>query len=148
MGVDPLDEKAFTGATLYTTFKTRNTAVKLAIMDQHLIAGVGNIYASEALFLSHIHPERAASSLTLKECNALQLAITAVLRAALASGGSTLRDYVSGENAQGYFQHQFQVYGRAGEACATCGHTVQKLTQSGRATYYCAKCQPTKPGKK
>lgn len=141
MGADPLDKTTFTAAYLYHALRTRKTAVKLAIMDQHLIAGMGNIYASEALFMSRIHPERIANTITKKETERLIPAVTAVLRAALASGGSTLRDYVSGENTQGYFQHQFQVYDRAGAPCTACGHPVEKLTQSGRATYCCAKCQ-------
>lgn len=141
MGPDPLDENNFTATYLLAALKRRKVAVKLAIMDQHIIAGMGNIYASEALFMAHIHPERRADSLTLKEAKLLTSAVNAVLKAALASGGSTLRDYVSGENVSGYFQHHFQVYDRIGKACSVCDHPVQKLIQSGRATYFCAQCQ-------
>jgi len=144
MGPDPLDEQRFTSTTLHATLKSRKTSVKLAIMDQHVIAGMGNIYASEALFQAGIHPERPACLLTQKEANHLTSAVRAVLRAALASGGSTLRDYVSGENVSGYFQHHFAVYDREDQPCKKCIHSVKKLTQSGRATYYCGHCQPKK----
>jgi formamidopyrimidine-DNA glycosylase len=148
MGADPLDQKIFTAKYLHLVFAARKAPIKQALMDQHLIAGIGNIYASEALFLSHIHPERAAHTLSKNECEKLKIAVIQVLSAALASGGSTLRDFVRGENETGYFQHQFAVYDRADQPCTQCKHPIQKLVQSGRATYFCAKCQPQKPMKK
>jgi formamidopyrimidine-DNA glycosylase len=141
MGPDPLDETACTGAVLHRAFSSRKTSVKLALMDQHVIAGIGNIYASEALFRAKIHPERPANQVTRQEANRLITAVRAVLREAMASGGSTLRDYASGDNQTGYFQHRFAVYDRAGKDCPACGNTIQKLIQSGRATYYCPRCQ-------
>ncbi len=141
MAPDPLNPKAFTPTYLYAALKSRKSAVKLAIMDQHIIAGMGNIYASEALFLAKIHPSRPANSITLKEAKTLTSAVSKVLRSALASGGSTLRDYVSGENVSGYFQHHFAVYDREKQPCPHCHHPLQKQAMSGRATYFCNYCQ-------
>lgn len=142
LGPEPLDT-GFTPGYLLQALRNRKTAIKLAIMDQKIVVGVGNIYASEALFKAGIHPERPANSLKKEEISVLIKAIRAVLRAAIRSGGSTLRDYRQADGAMGYFQHHFDVYEKAGEACRECTCSVamtggiRKITQGGRSTYYC-----------
>lgn len=146
LGPEPFDSM-FTGAWLHSQLATRSTAIKLAIMDQNLLVGVGNIYASEALFDSGISPLRPANSLSRKECANLVASIQKVLTAAIAAGGSSLRDYVQSDGELGYFQTQFAVYDRAGQPCPTCTCSIkktggiQKITQGGRSTYYCGKKQ-------
>lgn len=140
LGIEPLD-KAFSGEALYTKLKSKKIAIKLAIMDQAVVVGVGNIYACEALFASHIHPMRAAQSITPSECNTLVSAIKSVLKRAIAKGGSSLRDYVQADGELGYFQHEFAVYGREGEPCTGCtckSKKVLRINQGGRSTFYCA----------
>lgn len=142
LGVEPLDT-AFSGAALHAKLKSKKVAVKLAIMDQQVVVGVGNIYACEALFASHIHPQRPSHSLSLDECAALVAAIKSVLKRAIAKGGSSLRDYVQADGELGYFQHEFAVYGREGEPCKGCtckSKKVLRITQGGRSTFFC----PTK----
>lgn len=141
MGADPLDEVQFTGKYLWEKLQRHATAVKVALMDQRIIAGMGNIYASESLFGAGIDPHKPANRVTRKEATLLVKAIRQVLCAALDSGGSTLRDYVSGSGEMGYFQHRFQVYDRAGEICVKCTGQVQKVVMGGRATYFCEHCQ-------
>ncbi|MDX1922621.1 MAG: bifunctional DNA-formamidopyrimidine glycosylase/DNA-(apurinic or apyrimidinic site) lyase [Alphaproteobacteria bacterium] len=139
LGPEPLDA-AFTGEALFAKLKPKKVAVKLAIMDQRVVVGVGNIYACEALYAAGIHPARPANKVTLSECTALVAAIKAVLKRAIAKGGSTLRDYVQADGELGYFQHEFMVYGREGEACKDCTHkskTIQRITQGGRSTFFC-----------
>lgn len=142
LGVEPL-EKGFNPDYLLAAFKTRKTAVKLALMDQAIVVGVGNIYASESLFQAGIDPRRAAGSLKPKELEKLVPAVQKVLRAAIAAGGSTLRDYRQADGGLGYFQHQFAVYDRAGETCPGCTCTpqrtggIQRLVQGGRSTFFC-----------
>ncbi|NDE89855.1 MAG: bifunctional DNA-formamidopyrimidine glycosylase/DNA-(apurinic or apyrimidinic site) lyase [Alphaproteobacteria bacterium] len=139
LGPEPLDA-AFTGEALFAKLKSKKIAVKLAIMDQRVVVGVGNIYACEALFAAGIHPERAANTLSMAECKALVSAIKTILKRAIAKGGSSLRDYVQADGELGYFQHEFAVYGRAGKACKDCDckqKKVQRITQGGRSTFYC-----------
>jgi formamidopyrimidine-DNA glycosylase len=141
MSVDPLSE-AFTADYLHTQLQRYRTPVKIALLHQHVVAGMGNIYASESLFRAAIHPERAANTLTRKEAATLVKAIQAVLQDALHSGGSTLRDYVSGENLSGYFQHHFQVYDQEAEPCPRCRESfIQRKVMGGRSTYFCHACQ-------
>lgn len=139
LGPEPLDAE-FSPAYLKKALLARKTAVKVALMDQGLVVGVGNIYASEALFLAGIDPRRPAYEAAPKAAKLVQ-AIRQVLEAAIASGGSSLRDFVQVSGDSGYFQHQFSVYGRAGEACVCCGKQVQTLRQAGRSTFFCAHCQ-------
>ncbi len=139
LGPEPLDA-SFTGEALFAKLKTKKVAIKLAIMDQRVVVGIGNIYACEALYAAGTHPQRPANKVTLKECTALVAAIKAVLKRAIAKGGSSLRDYVQADGELGYFQHEFAVYGRAGEKCKHCSHkniTIQRITQGGRSTFFC-----------
>lgn len=142
LGVEPL-EKGFTSAYLSARLKGKKAPIKTVIMDQRLVVGVGNIYAAEALFMAGIHPERAATTLTLPEIKKLIASIRKVLNAAIKAGGSTLKDYAQADGELGYFQHSFAVYGRAGQGCKGCvcplkkTGGVQKITQGGRSTFYC-----------
>ena len=121
-------------------FKGRTAAIKVMLLDQRIIAGVGNIYACEALYHSRIHPARAAGSLSMPRVQRLTAAIEKVLDEAIAAGGSSLRDFVSPDGTLGCFSKSFAVYDREGEPCG-CGGTVRRIVQGGRSTFYCPKCQ-------
>jgi len=139
LGVEPL-EKHLTIAYLTEKFRTRKTPIKAALLDQTIIAGLGNIYVCEALFHARLSPERLASSLTTTEIAALIPAIYKVLKAAIKAGGSSLRDYVQSDGALGYFQTQFAVYDHEGQSCpgCTCGKpAIVRIVQSGRSTFFC-----------
>ncbi len=140
LGLEPL-EKSFTGPALYEQLKGGKTAVKIAIMDQTRVVGVGNIYASEALFDARISPKRLAGKIKPLEAAALAASIKKVLKKAIAKGGSTLRDYVQADGELGYFQHEFCVYGRDGQPCPRCAGMIHKITQGARSTFYCPACQ-------
>ncbi len=140
LGPEPLDEH-FHAAYLYRRAQGRRAAIKQFIMDSHVVVGVGNIYANEALFGAGIRPGRAAGSLSRARCERLVQAIRQVLQQALAHGGTTLRDFRNSDGTPGYFQQQLSVYGRAGLPCPVCGRSVQLVRQGQRATYYCARCQ-------
>ncbi len=140
LGPEPLSE-AFDVAYLYKRLKGKNTNIKAAIMDSHIVVGVGNIYASEALFRSKIHPETRAGNVSKARVALLVESIKQVLAEAITSGGSTLRDYVRSSGDIGYFQHRFQTYGREGEPCVTCSESILKIVQSNRSTYFCPECQ-------
>lgn len=147
LGPEPLSP-AFSGKTLHTAIHTKKTAVKPTLMDAKVVVGVGNIYASESLFRSHIHPKTPCSNLTLKQCEVLAGHIRQTLTDAITAGGSTLRDYRHGDGQLGYFQHQFNVYGRKGESCPTCGTPIEHAVMAQRSTYWCPTCQPLKANKK
>lgn len=121
----------------------RKSPIKTTILDQKVVAGVGNIYACEALYRAKISPEKLACDLTEKEAGLLLSAIRDVLADAIKSGGSTLRDYTKTDGELGYFQHKFQVYGHEGEACPNeaCSSVIERITQSGRSTFFCPSCQ-------
>lgn len=140
LGPEPLSNH-FHADYLYARLQRRKGPVKPALMDQQLVVGVGNIYASEALYRAQIRPDRPANTVSKVECEALRQHIRDVLTDAIAAGGSSLRDYVDADGSAGYFQHRFDVYGRAGEPCHACGGQIQHLRQSGRASFYCAACQ-------
>lgn len=142
LGVEPLSN-AFHADFLSAALEGKNTPIKAALLDQRIIAGLGNIYVCEALHMAHISPRRRAASVAGKRAQRLAPAIKTVLEKAIASGGSTLRDYAHVDGQLGYFQHEFQAYGREGEACQTprCGGTVQRIVQSGRSTFFCSRCQ-------
>lgn len=146
MGPEPLPE-AFTGSVLREKLKGKSMPLKVALLDQRVVAGVGNIYASEALFEAALSPLRKASSLKTAEADALALAIRSVLTRAIASGGSSLRDFRQAGGELGYFQHSFAVYDHKGDACPRCpagGRKkafIHKIVQGGRATYFCPSCQ-------
>ena len=118
----------------------RRAAIKLLLLDQRIVAGLGNIYVCEALFRSRIHPARAGGSVSLARLKRLVPAIRAVLAEAIAAGGSSLRDFAGPDGELGYFSKQFAVYGREGEPCA-CGGLVRRIVQGGRSTFYCPRCQ-------
>lgn len=140
LGPEPLGP-GFTATYLHNALSKRTTEIKPAIMDGKLVVGVGNIYASEALFRSHIHPQKRSHTLTQSQCQTLVKNIQETLQEAITAGGSTLRDYTHGSGELGYFQHQFRVYGRAKEPCPVCGTPVVKITQAQRSTYFCPSCQ-------
>ncbi len=146
IGIEPLGED-LDGAALARLFAGRTAPLKSVLLDQTLIAGLGNIYVCEALHRAGLSPRRPAASLALKDGSpsprATRLAhnIREVLNEAVAAGGSSLRDHRRTNGALGYFQHNFRVYDRAGEPCTHCGGTVRRIVQSGRATFYCGGCQ-------
>jgi formamidopyrimidine-DNA glycosylase len=131
----------FDAAYLHRLTRRRRAAIKTLLLNGRLITGVGNIYASEALFRARIRPRRAARSLTRAECARLVAAIRAVLLAAIRAGGTTLRDYVGARGEPGYFRQRLYVYERAGLACRRCRTPVRRIAQGRRSTYYCPRCQ-------
>ena len=132
---------AFDRDYLYRATRRRSVAIKQLIMNSELVVGVGNIYASEALFRARISPRRAARRLTRKEAGALAQAIKEVLGEAIEIGGTTLRDYVNADGAPGYFRQKLFVYERAGVACRICKSAVKQFVQGQRSTYWCPTCQ-------
>lgn len=140
LGPEPL-EKGFDGDYLHAATRKRKAAIKLVIMDNHVVVGVGNIYANEALFRAGIKPQLAAGKLSQARCMLLGKAIREVLRAAIRKGGSSLRDYVDSDGKQGYFQQEYFVYGRSGEPCRRCGTVIRQLRQGQRASFWCPACQ-------
>jgi len=140
LGPEPLDEH-FDGSYLYRCSRGRRSSVKQFLMDGHIVVGVGNIYASEALFLAGISPRRQAGRVAAKRYDALALAVREVLGSAIAQGGTTLRDYVNGDGASGYFQQSLCVYGRGGEPCIRCGSPVRVSRTGQRSTFHCPNCQ-------
>ncbi len=140
LGVEPLSED-FTSEYFCSYIKNKNQNIKVLIMDQSFVVGVGNIYASESLFSSKICPKRPANSINQVEAKLLIKEIRNVLNAAIESGGSTLRDYVRSSGDAGYFQHYFNVYNKEGKPCSKCATEIVKIKQAGRATYYCPSCQ-------
>lgn len=140
LGPEPL-EPAFSAAYLSRAVQNHRQAIKTLLMDNHIVVGVGNIYANEALFMAGIHPQRPAASLTSVECRRLVSQIKRVLGRSVRQGGTTLRDFVGGDGKPGYFAQQLQVYGREGEACRQCGHSLQGIRLGQRATVFCPVCQ-------
>lgn len=140
LGPEPLAPD-FDGDRLYAGTRGRRAAIKQVLMDSHVLAGIGNIYASEALYRAGIHPARSASRLSRGRYRLLADAILETLERAIAAGGSTLRDFVDATGAPGCFQQQYGVYGRAGEPCRRCGATIRLLRQGQRSTFYCPRCQ-------
>jgi formamidopyrimidine-DNA glycosylase len=132
---------AFNGPYLFRITRKRTVAIKQLIMNSQLVVGVGNIYASEALFRAGIAPRRAAHRITKAQAQKLSRAIKAVLTAAIKIGGTTLRDYVNADGEVGYFRQKLFVYERAGARCRVCKSTVRQFTQGQRSTYWCATCQ-------
>ena len=137
---EPL-ENEFNADYLWKITRRRAVAIKQLIMNSRLVVGVGNIYASEALFRARIRPRRQARSLTRQECARLVRAIKATLTMALKVGGTTLRDYVGADGNPGYFRQKLYVYERAGKPCRVCRRPVRQFTQGQRSTYWCANCQ-------
>lgn len=142
MGPEPLSDR-FAGPLLADRLRGRDTPIKAALLDQRVVAGLGNIYACEALFHAGLSPRRRARTVQGRRAEGLARAIRRVLRAAIEAGGSTLRDHVQASGEIGYFQHRFSVYDRAGRPCpgCDCAGAVRRIAQSGRSTFYCAKRQ-------
>lgn len=142
LGPEPLSND-FSVSYLENCLAKSKSPVKMAIMDQKLVVGVGNIYVSEALFRAGLHPELPAHRCA-EQAEALREAIRQVLSEAIASGGSTLRDYAKASGESGYFQHHFLVYGRENKPCSHCNSPVARITQAGRSSFFCPTCQPIK----
>jgi formamidopyrimidine-DNA glycosylase len=140
LGPEPFSAE-FSADHLFHATRSRGVAIKLALMDNHLVVGVGNIYANEALFRAGIHPTRPANRIAHARFERLVAAIRETLTAAIAKGGSTLRDYVDSAGQPGYFQLDYFVYGRTGQPCRVCGTAVRSTRQGGRSTMYCPACQ-------
>lgn len=140
LGVEPLAGD-FTAAWLHQALARRQAPVKPVLMDGHLVVGIGNIYASESLFRAGISPLRAASRISRLRCGVLVDAVRETLSAAIAAGGSSIRDYVHSDGGAGCFQIQAGVYDRAGQNCLRCGGMVRQIRQAGRSSYYCPGCQ-------
>ena len=140
LGPEPLSA-AFDAEYLYRITRRRRVALKQLLMNSRLVVGVGNIYASEALFRARLRPGRAAASLSRDDAARLVRGIRTVLRQAIGAGGTTLRDYLSADGAPGYFRQRLYVYERRGKPCRRCGSPVRAVTQGQRSTYYCPSCQ-------
>ncbi len=140
MGPEPLSA-AFNGEALSQALMGRMTPIKSALLDQRIVAGLGNIYVCEALFRAGVSPRRKSASVSGARAQRLAPIIKTVLEEAIAAGGSTLRDFAASDGALGYFQHAFQVYGREGEACVKCASPVRRIEQAGRSTFFCGACQ-------
>jgi len=140
MGPEPLGAE-FDAAWLYRETRNRSGAIKQALMDSHLVAGIGNIYANEALFQAGINPKTPARRIGPERCALLVRKIRATLELAIGAGGSSLRDYVGSDGRAGNFQKHFLVYDRAGLPCFNCGAPVRAFAQGQRSTFYCPRCQ-------
>lgn len=142
LGPEPLGND-FNGPALAAALRGKKTPIKAALLDQKVVAGIGNIYACEALYRAGLSPRRSAHTVQRGRAERLSHAVRAVLEDAIASGGSSLRDYVQASGELGYFQHRFRVYDREGEPCPTagCAAPVRRIVQSARSTFYCASCQ-------
>ena len=142
LGPEPMGND-FSAAHLEAEFAGKTQSVKATLLDQRVVAGLGNIYVCEALYRSRISPLTAAGRIRPDRLERLALAVREVLGEAIEAGGSTLKDFANAEGGQGYFQHRFEVYGREGRACVreACGGVVKRIVQAGRSTFYCPRCQ-------
>lgn len=142
LGPEPLGN-AFSGAHLAEAFSGKKQTIKVSLLDQRIVAGLGNIYVCEALYRARISPLVTASKVSRPRLETLAAVVRDVLNDAIEAGGSTLRDFANADGGQGYFQHRFDVYGREGKPCADegCTGVVKRLVQAGRSTFYCPACQ-------
>lgn len=140
LGPEPLSDE-FNAKWLYIKSVRKKIAIKPWLMDNKLVVGVGNIYASESLFMAEIHPDRLASSLSIDDCEQLVSAIKCVLLKSIEQGGTTLRDFLQSDGKPGYFAQELQVYGREGEPCRRCGMPISAGKHGQRRTYWCRHCQ-------
>lgn len=140
LGPEPLGSD-FSGEALARAFADRIAPAKALLLDQRVVAGLGNIYVCEALHIAGIAPSRAGGRIARARLDRLAAAVPVVLEEAIAAGGSSLRDFAAPDGELGYFSKQFRVYGREGEPCTTCGTTVRRRTESGRSTFWCPSCQ-------
>lgn len=140
LGPEPLDDE-FNSDYLFRATRKRQVAIKNLIMNSRIVVGVGNIYASEALFMCGVRPGRAAKRITRKECNKLVSTIKQVLQRSITQGGTTLRDFVNSDGQPGYFAQSLNVYGREGQPCPKCGSAIRQRVLGQRSTFYCSVCQ-------
>lgn len=140
LGPEPLTD-AFNAEYLFQKLQGRKTAIKTFMMNNHIVVGVGNIYANESLFLSGIHPSRPAQSLTTTETTKLVANIKTVLSAAIEQGGTTLKDFLTPDGKPGYFEQKLNVYGRENAPCLRCHASIEKVVLNQRAAYFCSNCQ-------
>ncbi len=140
LGPEPLSD-TFNADYLYQNMRTRSAAIKLCIMDSHLVVGVGNIYASESLFRAGIKPQTPAQKVSRARCAKLVEEIKATLNEAIAAGGSSLRDFFGADGNPGYFQQEYFVYARTDEPCKRCNGNIRLIKQGQRSTFYCPQCQ-------
>lgn len=140
LGPEPLSDE-FDGAYLYQTSRTRPGAIKNLLMNAHVVSGLGNIYANEALYAAGIHPHRAANRTSLRRYELLAGGIKRILAEAIAAGGTTLRDFQRADGQPGYFRYALKIYGREGERCPHCRATVRRSTIQQRSSFYCPRCQ-------
>lgn len=140
LGPEPLTSE-FNGRYIYGLSRKKRRAIKTFLMDNHVVVGVGNIYANEALFQAKIHPQQAVGELTLEEYESLVPIVKEVLSKAIKAGGTTLQDFVNGHGSPGYFQQQLFVYGRECQPCFTCGTAIQNKKIGQRSTFFCPECQ-------
>jgi formamidopyrimidine-DNA glycosylase len=140
LGVEPL-EPGFGGEVLAREAAGRRGPVKSFLMDARIVVGLGNIYATEALFRSGVHPNRSVGRISAARWDRVAESSMAVLRQAIAQGGTTLNDFADGEGQSGYFQVSLGVYGREGEPCPSCGTLIRRIVQAGRSSFYCPRCQ-------
>ncbi|HEY3814532.1 MAG TPA: bifunctional DNA-formamidopyrimidine glycosylase/DNA-(apurinic or apyrimidinic site) lyase [Caulobacteraceae bacterium] len=142
LGPEPIGN-GFNAAHLAEAFEGKKQNVKATLLDQRVVAGLGNIYVCEALYRAHISPKKAAGKLKSADLETLTVTVRKVIAEAIEAGGSTLRDFAGADGELGYFQHRFRAYGREGEKCLTrgCGGTIKRIVQAGRSTFYCPKCQ-------
>jgi formamidopyrimidine-DNA glycosylase len=140
LGPEPLEED-FNSTYLYQVSRGRHVSIKQFIMDNHIVVGVGNIYANESLFRCNINPQLATGNLKPVQCEKLVAEIRNTLNAAIHKGGSSLRDFVHSDGSSGYFQQEYFVYGRAGKPCRQCGSYIIQIKQGQRSSFYCSTCQ-------
>lgn len=143
LGLEPLSPE-FTADALSAKLAGKKTKIKPLLLNQEIVAGIGNIYVDETLFRAGIHPERTASSLSREERERLHRCIVDILTEAVAAGGSSVKSYVNGQGESGSFQDQHRIYGRKGQPCHNCGTPIERTVVGGRGTHYCPECQ--KPG--
>ena len=140
LGPEPLSDE-FNSETLFTLSRNKTVAIKQFIMNSKIVVGIGNIYANEALFASHIHPGRAAGKISKKRYEKLCIEIKRILEQAISQGGTTLKDFVGGTGKPGYFKQELLVYGRKGLPCVQCRKPLKEIRQGNRSTVYCTHCQ-------
>ena len=140
LGPEPLSN-AFSGPVLRAAIRKKKTKIKSALLDQRVVAGLGNIYVCEALFRTGVSPRRGSHRLKVAETEALAGHIKDVLAEAIEAGGSSVRDFANTDGDLGYFQHNFSVYGREGEPCPSCREPVKRIVQAGRSSFFCGECQ-------
>ena len=142
LGPEPVDIPAVPFAD---ALRSSPRTLKAILLDQSILAGIGNIYADESLFRARLHPQTRGCDLTKPQCDRLRLAIETVIAKAIAGRGSTIRDYIGGSGLRGGFQHEFTVYGRTGKPCGTCGRPIEMIRVAGRSSHHCPHCQKQNP---